>query len=356
MTIKAKLTWGVLVLLGLSVAVLAIFNSMKHPGHADDSVEAMKTDTDAMAEMNMDKDSMGEMTPGHDGMAGMDEHPSSGSKKVTGYSGITLDTRKQQLIGVKTDTVSKRALKRLIRTYGTVSHDTELYTAQQEYLSAYKYYRSMAGSDDQGMARALLDAARKKLLIQGYSDVQIRQLAARGESDESLIEGGNSARKWIYAQIYQRDLPYVRRGQRVQISSPELQGKMIFGSIESLDTVVERETRSVRARILVVHSDPALMHESYVNVEIEVPMNTVLTIPEEAVINTGGRHIAFVKIGDGYFEPRELVLGRRAEGYYEVLSGVAEGERVVSSANFFIDSESQLKAAAGNMSGGHQHK
>ena len=166
-----------------------------------------------------------------------------------------------------------------------------------------------------------------------------------------MIEGRNSTRTWVYAQIYPNDLPYIQRGQRVRLSSPQLPGKIFYGVIDSLDTVVDPGNQSVRTRILAENSDGRLSHQGFVNAEIEVPIGTVLALPEEAVIDSGGRQIAFVNTGEGYFEPRELVVGRRAEGFYEVISGVKAGEKVVSAANFFIDSESQLKSATDNMGG-----
>lgn len=360
MKTKGKRIWGVLVLivsLGVSGIIVQSKVKSKASQAGSDSMAAMEMGNSSDSsmegmEMGNDAASMPGMEMGNDSSMAMDgDTPSSG---IPGYGNVKLDARKQQLIGVKTALVEKRTLNRTIRTYGTTSHDTELYSAQQEYLSAYRYYRSLNGNDGQATAKMLLNAARRKLAIMGYSDAQIDGLAARGQSDDSLIDGAKPARTWIYAQIYQKDLPFVQRGQRVRITGSELTGSSINGVIDSLDTVIDPETRSIRARILS-DANTRLTHESYVNVDIEVNVGEVAAIPEEAVVDGGGRQIAFVSQGDGYYEPRELVLGRHAEGYYEVVSGVRVGEKVVNSANFFIDSESRLKAATGNMSG-HQHR
>ncbi|TCL59719.1 CusB/HlyD membrane fusion family barrel-sandwich protein [Hydrogenispora ethanolica] len=346
MKTRCKIVIGAAVAVVLAVAGLIGYHQLKPAGPAggEDSMAAMEMgDESGPAMAGMD---MGAMP----GMAMGESAPED--KNVPGYAPIQLDARRQQLIGVKTTVVGRQALSRTIRAYGTISHDTDLYAAQQELISANRYYHSLAGGDGQESARVILDSARKKLAIMGYSNAQINRLIARGRSDDSLIEGGSSSRVWIYARIYQNDLPYVKAGQKVRISGPELAGKTLYGTIDSLDTVLDPETRSIRARILA-GSDTPLAHESYVDVDIEVPIGAVVALPEEAVIDSGGRQLAFVSQGDGYFEPRQLVLGRHAAGYYEVISGVRFGEKVVSSANFFIDSESQLKAATGNMSMNH---
>lgn len=351
---------GLIVLMGLSLGGITVYNQMKPAkpvGDASMSRMDMGKGADSMSEIEMSSnaskgptkmdpesmDSMGSMNSMDMGQEG---------SKLAGYSMVQLDARKQQLIGVKTETAGKRTLKRLIRAYGVISHDTDLYSSQQEYISAYQYYRSLTdGDDSRRTALVILDAARKKLIIAGYSDAQIKALAGRGKPDDSLIEGGNSTRTWVYAQIYPNDLPYIQRGQRVRLSSPQLPGKNFYGVVDSLDTVVDPGNQSVRTRILAENSDGRLSHQGFVNAKIEVPIGTVLALPEEAVIDSGGRQIAFVDTGNGYFEPRELAVGRRAEGFYEVISGVKAGEKVVSAANFFIDSESQLKSATDNMGG-----
>ncbi len=361
MKTRWKIVIGAALVVILATSGLVVYQQLKPKGPAGggDSMAAMDMgkDSDAMASMDTGQD-QGQQDSSMSGMdmasmPGMDMGDSTPEdKNVPGYTQIQLDARKQQLIGVKTAVVGRQTLSRTIRAYGVTSHDTDLYAAQQELISANRYYRSLAGMDGQESARVIFDSARKKLAIMGYSNAQINRLIARGRSDDSLIEGGSSSRAWIYAQIYQKDLPYVKAGQRVRITSSELAGQTLYGTIDSIDTVIDPETRSIRARILTDSSAP-LAHESYVDVDIEVPIGTVVALPEEAVIDSGGRQIAFVSKGDGYFEPRQLVLGRHAAGYYEVISGVRFGEKVVNSANFFIDSESQLKAATGNMSMSH---
>jgi multidrug efflux pump subunit AcrA (membrane-fusion protein) len=270
---------------------------------------------------------------------------------VEGHAVVTVDARRRQLIGVRSEPVARRSLTRTLRSFGTITHDTELYGAQQEYLSAWQYLQEAKKSGlSTGPTEGLLSAARKKLIIAGYSEVQLAALERAGESDESLIIG-RGARAWIYAQIYEIDLPYVHPGQAVRFVVPSRPGQAFAGTIQSMDTRVNPETRSVTARILAQYSGATLIHDAYVQVLISVPLGEMLAIPESAILDSGLRVLAFVAGPDGTFEPRELMLGRHGDGYFEVLRGVKESERVVVRANFLIDSESQLQAAIENMDG-----
>ncbi|MCX5886374.1 MAG: efflux RND transporter periplasmic adaptor subunit, partial [Proteobacteria bacterium] len=120
---------------------------------------------------------------------------------------------------------------------------------------------------------------------------------------------------------------------------------------------LDQTSRTLKVRFELPNPQGKLKPEMYANVDIKIDLGKRLAIKDEAVLDTGKRQIAFVDKGDGYFEPRELKLGSKVENYYAVLSGLTEGERVITSANFLIDSESKLKEAAGAMGGhaGHGH-
>jgi len=121
-----------------------------------------------------------------------------------------------------------------------------------------------------------------------------------------------------------------------------------------LEPVLDAKTRSVRARVQVENPDSILKPNVFVNVEIKVALGEQTLIPETAVLDSGARKIAFVERVQGVFEPRLLKLGPKLEDHYTVIAGVTAGERVVDQATFFVDSESKLKAAIGQMQG-HQH-
>jgi Cu(I)/Ag(I) efflux system membrane fusion protein len=124
--------------------------------------------------------------------------------------------------------------------------------------------------------------------------------------------------------------------------------------VKSIDTVLDPMTRSVKVRAEIANPDGFLKPEMFVNVTIYIPLGRKLAIPEDAVLDTGERKLVFLSLGEGKFAPREVKLGYSAEGYYEITSGLREGDKVVTSANFLIDSESKLKSAISGM-GEHKH-
>jgi len=122
-------------------------------------------------------------------------------------------------------------------------------------------------------------------------------------------------------------------------------GRTYTAKVTAIDPILNPATRTARVRMLVPTPDRSLRPESFVKVTIHVPLGEKLAVPREAVLDTGETQIVFVVKGGGRFEPRAVTLGRAAEGYYEVVSGVATGEDVVTSANFLIDSESRFRSA-----------
>ena len=152
--------------------------------------------------------------------------------------------------------------------------------------------------------------------------------------------------------MYEFELPYVRVGQTVSVEVPSVAQKTLEGVIRSIDSVLDPSTRSARVRAVLTAPEGVLKPEMFVNVSIAMAIGEVLAIPKEAVFETGTQRVAFVDKGQGIFEPRELVLGATTEDWDEVVSGLAEGEQVVTNGNFLIDSESRLKSALEGMSSG----
>lgn len=269
---------------------------------------------------------------------------------VKGYAGVTISPDKQQLIGVQRGKVAYRDLTKVIKAYGKLSHDTELYNVVQEYKNAASYYNELkskgATGESLNTARTLLQSVEFKLKLMGFGDAQIRELAS-GSSSMLLTE--NSSRALVYAEIYEQDISFIRKGQEARITSSFMKDRKFSGRIIAVDPSISPETRTLRVRIMVSGLPPEVKHESYVDVEILVPAGNVLSIPEDSVIDTGERKVVFVDKGEGRFEPRQVKLGRYINGYYEVLGGVSDNETVITGANFLIDSESQLKAALKGM-------
>ena len=270
---------------------------------------------------------------------------------------IKIDPEKQQLINIKTDVVTKRSLGNSVLASGVVAYDPELYYTQQQYISASLSLRkAQAAGDETGISTAKdsISSAATRLKVMGLSDQQINELGNKVGPDKSLLISGQGGDVWVYAQVYQDDLKYVRRGARAEITLSSSQSEIFEGRVVAIDPALNPETRSVRVRVLVKDTAGAFKPEMYVNVKIKSPTGSYLSVPEEAIMDTGTQNIAFVDKGDGYFEPRYVVLGAKIDEYYVVQFGLVEGEKVVTNANFLIDSESQLKAAIGQMSAAHK--
>ncbi|MCK1627532.1 efflux RND transporter periplasmic adaptor subunit [Bradyrhizobium sp. 160] len=151
---------------------------------------------------------------------------------------------------------------------------------------------------------------------------------------------------WVLIDVAERDLPQVAVGTKVTIRPRALAGQSFAGTVALIYPHLNAATRTARIRIEVPNPDEVLRPEMYVDAEIEAGTpGPVLAVAESAVLDSGSRQAVLVDKGEGRFEPREVKLGRRGGGLVEVTQGVSEGEAVVTSANFLIDAESNLKAA-----------
>jgi Cu(I)/Ag(I) efflux system membrane fusion protein len=287
-----------------------------------------------------------------DSMANMPGMNTASGAPSTDRVVVKIDPDKQQLINVRTDIVTKRSLGNTVLAAGVVAYDPELYYTQQQYISALLSLRQAQAAGDNGgtaSAKDSLSSAETRLKVMGLSDRQIGDLKTKAEPDKSLLISDHGESAWVYAQVYQDDLKYVRRGAEADITLSSSPSTVYEGRVEAIDPALNPETRSVRVRILVKNTAGAFRPEMYVNAAIKSPTGKYLSIPEEAVMDTGSRQIVFVDKGDGYFEPRYIVPGAKIGAYYVVQLGLAEGEKVVTNGNFLIDSESQLKAAIGQL-------
>ena len=154
---------------------------------------------------------------------------------------------------------------------------------------------------------------------------------------------------WILADVYESDLATVELGMAAEVTLPYQPGRTWRGTVAFVNPTVEPGTRTVKVRIEVANEDYALKPDMFADVVLRRELGDALFVPESAVLRPGDRQIVFLDLGDGRLEPREIETGARVEGGYAVLSGLAEGDKVVTSANFLIDSESSLKAALSSM-------
>jgi membrane fusion protein, copper/silver efflux system len=279
---------------------------------------------------------------------------------VPGHAAFTLSPERQQLIGVRTEAVERRPLAIEIRTAGRVAYDPGLYQALVEYREALRARGALSAAtlrEAREGADGLVRAAALRLRQQGISETQIRELTADGRDPLNLLLPGKSV--WVYAQVFESEMELVHPGQEIVVTVPSLPGRVYRARLVAIDAILDPATRTARVRALVATPDESLRPESFVHVEIHVPLGDRIAVPENAVLDTGQRQIVFVVQDDGRFEPRAVQLGREAEGYREVLGGVEAGERVVTSANFLIDSESRFRSAlaafGGTPAGVHVH-
>ena len=264
------------------------------------------------------------------------------------HAPIQLSLIREQMIGVKYGEVEKKPLFKTIRAAGRVAFDPELYTAQNEYQEAVKQRERVKDSslpEVRHSAETMFQSAKLRLKILGLSDKQIAALG-RGNptSEQGLLIHQAGQDVYIYAEIYEMDLPDVQPGLEADLSASFLGGKSLTGTVASIDRVLNASSRTAKARILVPKARAQFRPESYVNVIIHSPLGVQVTVPFDAVLETGTEDWVFIKKGDGKIEPRLITIKYRAGDEIAVESGVEPGEQIVTSANFLIDSESKLKA------------
>lgn len=254
-------------------------------------------------------------------------------------------------------------------------YSPELLASGQEYLLALKARDRLAGTTilsirDSG--QDLVESARRRLLLFDLTPDQIDAMGRAGEAPRTMtlhapisghivarnvtqgerIEPGTTlldiadlSRVWILADIYEYELPFIHEGQSATMTLSYMPGRSFEGRIALVYPVLAEATRTVKVRIEFANPDLDLKPEMYAEVEIRSDLGERLAVPESAVISTGKRDVVFIDRGDGYFEPRELKLGVKLPDAYEVIGGVSEGEQVLVSGNFLVDSESKMKAA-----------
>jgi membrane fusion protein, copper/silver efflux system len=158
---------------------------------------------------------------------------------------------------------------------------------------------------------------------------------------------------WVLADIAEHDLNLISAGQTVTVTPRGYPGRAFTGKIGLIYPMLNKETRTVRARVELANPDGILRPNMYVDAVIASGSSgQVIAVPENAVINSGAREVVILDLAEGRFEPRPVKTGMRGDGYAEIMQGVSEGEKVVTSANFLIDAESNLKAALRSLAAG----
>lgn len=347
---------------------------------------------------------------------GMDYIPvyANGERSDGPVGTVTIDPVVEQNIGVRTAQVERRPLAREInvlghvdfneerlarlhpKTSGWIEHmdieetgtqvnnntillgiySPELVAAQQEYVVAL----SNAERVKNKAASSVLQSARERLQLFDVPAHQIKELEKSREPMRRLhihspFEGrvmnigvregqyvtpkdelyliADLSRIWVYLDVYEDDLPWLKVGDKAEMRVRAAPGKIYRGRVGFIHPTQNPKTRTVRVRLEFDNPELLLKPGMFANVVLQVdPRPDAIVVPSEAVVRSGGREQLFIARGQGKFEPRDVVLGISAAGYTQVLEGVAAGERVVVSSQFLIDSESKLREATAKMMSG----
>lgn len=257
-------------------------------------------------------------------------------------------------------------------------YSPELVSTEQEYILAKQNQQSFA-TDGHGTGAKesdwLLQAAADRLRQFGVPASEVERLEKAGtvehditiespasgyvtefnalpntyaQAEMKLYTIADLSSVWVYANVYQTDVGQLKPGTAARVTVDAYPGREFPGRIDQILPQVDPTTRTVRVRFVFANPGLLLKPGMFVNVNIAVPLGRQLVIPASGVLQTGTRDVAFLDHGDGYLEPREIQTGPRLDDHVIVLKGLHAGDRIVSSANFLVDSEAQLQAAMGS--------
>lgn len=163
--------------------------------------------------------------------------------------------------------------------------------------------------------------------------------------DMELYHIADLSHVWIIVTLYEYDIASIREGDSAIIKLPYEEGRSFSGKISYVYPEIEPETRTAKARIEIANDDKSLKPGMFTNVEIKKDLGEAIVIPDDSVIDTGTRKIVFVKTSSKHFEPREIKIGARVENKFAILTGLSEGDEVVTTSHFLIDAESKFQTA-----------
>jgi len=260
-------------------------------------------------------------------------------------------------------------------------YSPELVATQDEYLLALKARDKLGSSsfsDVSAGAGSLLDAARRRLELWDFTDEQIADLERTRKPSKAVVLYSTAAgfvltrnaferqrispetelygiadlsTIWAIAEIYEFEAHLVRIGQAATMTLEAFPGRVFRGKIGYIYPQLDDTTRTLKVRLEFANPGFALKPDMYANVELRVEYGKRLSVPEEAILDSGSEQLVFVARDGGYFEPRKVQVGEKVDGQVIILGGLKAGERIVTSGNFLVDSESRLKSALGVMDG-----
>lgn len=254
-------------------------------------------------------------------------------------------------------------------------YSPDLLVAQGEYVNALRARddaRQSASTNLAQSAERMLQSARQRLSRWNISDQELNDLEktrqpqntltlyspVKGVVQDIAIDQGRHVNigdhlvdvadlsvVWVWADFYQDDLPLLKKGEHVSVTTSAIPSETFTGKVELVDPFLNEAKRTARARISVENPESKLRPEMYVDATLQTSEEKSLTIPVSAVLPTGTRNLVFVNKGEGKLEPRFIEVGRSFGNLYVVKSGLHEGEQIVSSANFLIDAEAKVQGA-----------
>jgi Cu(I)/Ag(I) efflux system membrane fusion protein len=257
-------------------------------------------------------------------------------------------------------------------------YSPDLLTTQNEFVDVLRTRDDAKAKGNPAILESterLLESARQRLRLWNISDDQIAELEKtrkpqelltlhspfKGVVQDLLVDQGRRVMVgdhlvdiadlsvvWVWAQFYQDELPMLKQGLPVTITTSSYPGEKFAGKISLIDPFINDALRTARVRIDVENPDLKFRPDMYVDVELRLELGEGLAVPVPAVLPTGKHNIVFVDKGGGKLEPRFVELGRKYGDFYEVKSGLSDGERVVTSANFLIDAEAKVQGALGS--------
>ena len=258
-------------------------------------------------------------------------------------------------------------------------YSPDLVSTQEEYLLAIKGRRQLGESpfpEAINFSESLVKSARRRLELWDITDKQIQELEKRGTPSRTMTlyaptSGFVTTRNafprqrvmpetelyaiadlsnvWVIADIYEFEAADIKLGQPATVTISSYPGREFKGKITYIFPQVDNATRTLKVRVELANKGFALKPDMYGDVTLNINYGNRLAVPQEAVMDSGSEQLVYVSLGDGYFEPRKVQLGAKVDNKYVVIEGLKAGERVVTSGNFLIDSESKLKSASGGM-------
>jgi Cu(I)/Ag(I) efflux system membrane fusion protein len=331
---------------------------------------------------------------------GMDYVPVYADDLAGAPGSVTISPERVQMLGVRTAAAGLRTMTRSIRAVATVAIDErrvavvaprfegwietlnvsatgdavargqalfsyyspDLALAEREYVLAQQGSGELAQSalsrlenlnipaDEIARLRKTGRPGRTASIGAPISGVVMEKTAVQGmrfAAGDTLYRIADLSHVWMLADVFEQDLAQIRPGETAKISVAAYPDAAFAGTVTFVYPTVNPTTRTAKLRIEVDNAALLLKPDMYATVEIAAPVTAaeVLAVPDSAVLDSGTRQVVLVERSAGHFEPHAVTLGRRADGYAEIRSGIAAGDKVVVGANFLIDAESNLRAA-----------